>query len=203
VEKCRKSRVWDKVPEGSILFRDLSKEGSPARSVHPFQQNSDSATYDGYTDSDRGTAKIELAGNNVIRFFNSKLFLPIEACAVSALFQCTPFTRRLVRLRVRRLTEALTERRRADPGATPAVEVSGHDSAGARRPRDVTPPTPVRRVEARSSAVHGPAGRLTGIDNARRPHRAPVLYTRVVRLAQPVLVGLLVLQIKANQTSLR
>ena len=65
-------------PEGSILFRDLSKEGSPARSVNPFQQNSDSATYDGYTDSDRGTAKVELAGNNVIRFFNSKLFCRLK-----------------------------------------------------------------------------------------------------------------------------
>ena len=85
-------------------------------------------------------------------------------------------------------TEALTEGRRANPDAATAVQISG----GVSGARHVTPFASVRRVQSRSSVVHGPAGRLASVDNCRRRNRPPVLYTRVVRLIQPVYVSLLV-----------
>ena len=91
------------------------------------------------------------------------------------------------------LTEALTEGRRSDPDPMTAVETSGSVS----RPCDVPPLAPVGRVESRSAFVHGPAGRMTGVDNGWRRNRASILYTRVIRLLQPVFMSLCIIVLAA------
>jgi len=120
----------------------------------------------------------------VKQFYSRRDVYLIVRC--SQMISVTAHTERIANC----LTEALTGGRRSDPGTAAAVEVV---SGGVSGPCDVAPPAPVGRVESWSSLVHGPAGRSTGVFDGRRQYGAPVLYTRVVGLAQPVFMSLLVL----------